>query len=115
MPRLMYGTAWKEERTAEAVTAALQAGFRAIDTANQRKHYHEAGVGEAVAPFLAEHGRSSCRASSPTCADRITACPMIRARARRSRSTRALSPRWSTWASGTLTASYCTALRSARA
>ena len=59
MPRLMYGTAWKEERTAEAVTAALQAGFRAIDTANQRKHYHEAGVGEAVAPFLAEHGRDA--------------------------------------------------------
>jgi diketogulonate reductase-like aldo/keto reductase len=27
----------------------LAAGFRAIDTANQRKHYHEAGVGAALA------------------------------------------------------------------
>jgi diketogulonate reductase-like aldo/keto reductase len=30
----------------------LEAGFRGIDTANQRKHYHEAGVGEAVGDFL---------------------------------------------------------------
>src|SRR4051812_46566386 len=49
VPRFLYGTAWKEERT-EALTAlALQQGFRGIDTANQRKHYHEAGVGKAVA------------------------------------------------------------------
>lgn len=44
----IYGTAWKEERTRELVLLALQAGFRAIDTANQRRHYVEAGVGEAV-------------------------------------------------------------------
>jgi diketogulonate reductase-like aldo/keto reductase len=50
---LVYGTAWKEDRTAACVTRALAAGFRAIDTANQRKHYHEAGVGEALAPWLA--------------------------------------------------------------
>ena len=49
MPRLIYGTAWKEERTAELVRLALAAGFTGIDTANQRKHYHEAGVGEAIA------------------------------------------------------------------
>jgi len=49
VPWLMYGTAWKEERT-EALTAqALAAGFRAIDTANQRRHYFEAGVGAAIA------------------------------------------------------------------
>lgn len=47
-PRLMYGTAWKEERTEELVAMALEAGFRAIDTANQRKHYFEAGVGAAL-------------------------------------------------------------------
>lgn len=48
-PAFWYGTAWKEDRT-EALTAqALAAGFRAIDTANQRKHYYEAGVGAAVA------------------------------------------------------------------
>ncbi|MBE7483908.1 MAG: aldo/keto reductase [Polyangiaceae bacterium] len=45
----MYGTAWKEDDTARLVRLALDAGFRAIDTANQRKHYFEAGVGEAVA------------------------------------------------------------------
>ena len=47
-PFFMYGTAWKEEDTARCVRDALAAGFRAIDTANQRKHYHEAGVGEAL-------------------------------------------------------------------
>ncbi len=47
LPQFMYGTAWKEERTAELTAEALRAGFRAIDTANQRRHYVEAGVGEA--------------------------------------------------------------------
>jgi diketogulonate reductase-like aldo/keto reductase len=47
-PSLIYGTAWKEERTEELVTRALAAGFRAIDTANQRKHYVEAAVGDAL-------------------------------------------------------------------
>ena len=28
--------------------AALRAGFRGIDTANQRRHYFEAGVGEGL-------------------------------------------------------------------
>ena len=41
----MYGTAWKEDRTEDLVVRALGAGFRAIDTANQRKHYVEADVG----------------------------------------------------------------------
>jgi len=47
-PPLLYGTAWKEDDTARLVGLALAAGFRGIDTANQRKHYHEAGVGEAL-------------------------------------------------------------------
>src|SRR5207248_1546378 len=45
----LYGTAWKEERTRGLVELALNAGFRGIDTANQRRHYFEAGVGEALA------------------------------------------------------------------
>ncbi len=49
VPDLMYGTAWKEDRTEALVAAALAAGFRAIDTANQRKHYHEQGVGAGIA------------------------------------------------------------------
>jgi len=48
-PPFIYGTAWKEDRTAALVEMALHAGFRAIDTANQRKHYFEAGVGEGLA------------------------------------------------------------------
>lgn len=48
VPRLLYGTAWKEDQTERLTLLALEHGFRGIDTANQRKHYHEAGVGAAV-------------------------------------------------------------------
>lgn len=48
IPAFLYGTAWKEEATQRCVREALAAGFRGIDTANQRKHYHEAGVGAAL-------------------------------------------------------------------
>jgi len=48
-PHFLYGTAWKEERTARLTEEALRAGFRGIDTANQRRHYFEAGVGEGLA------------------------------------------------------------------
>jgi diketogulonate reductase-like aldo/keto reductase len=47
-PAFLYGTAWKEERTAALTELALRAGFRAIDTANQRKHYFEVGVGDGL-------------------------------------------------------------------
>lgn len=47
-PHFLYGTAWKEDRTARLVEVALRAGFRGIDTANQRRHYFEARVGEAL-------------------------------------------------------------------
>jgi diketogulonate reductase-like aldo/keto reductase len=48
-PTFLYGTAWKEDDTARCVRDAIAAGFRAIDTANQRKHYFEAAVGEGIA------------------------------------------------------------------
>ena len=48
VPGIIYGTAWKKERTARLVEQALEAGFRGIDTACQPKHYHEAGVGDAL-------------------------------------------------------------------
>jgi diketogulonate reductase-like aldo/keto reductase len=48
-PNFLYGTAWKEDRTAALAELAIRAGFRAIDTANQRRHYFEAGVGEGLA------------------------------------------------------------------
>lgn len=47
-PRFLYGTAWKEDETERLVGLALAAGFRGIDTANQRKHYNEAAVGAAL-------------------------------------------------------------------
>src|SRR6266571_5622351 len=54
VPAFLYGTAWKEDRTEELARLALGAGFRGIDTANQRRHYVEAAVGDAVAAFLRE-------------------------------------------------------------
>ena len=52
-PAFLYGTAWKEERTAGLVRSAIQAGFRGIDTANQRRHYVEQAVGDALADEIA--------------------------------------------------------------
>jgi diketogulonate reductase-like aldo/keto reductase len=52
VPSFLYGTAWKEDATEPLVFGALTTGFRGIDTANQRKHYYEAGVGAAVARKL---------------------------------------------------------------
>ena len=48
VPSFMYGTAWKKEATTELVLQAVEAGFTAIDTANQLVHYDEARVGEAL-------------------------------------------------------------------
>ena len=48
MPWLIYGTAWKKERTADLVVKAIQAGFRGIDTACQPKHYDEPLVGSGL-------------------------------------------------------------------
>jgi diketogulonate reductase-like aldo/keto reductase len=53
VPAFVYGTAWKEAATERLTQLALEAGFRGIDTANQRRHYHEAGVGAAIARALA--------------------------------------------------------------
>ena len=54
VPSFLYGTAWKENETERLVHLAIEAGFRGIDTANQRKHYHEAGVGKAVERAITE-------------------------------------------------------------
>ncbi|MCQ8179722.1 aldo/keto reductase [Methylomonas sp. SURF-1] len=56
MPGIIYGTAWKQERTAELVEQAIAAGFRGIDTACQPKHYDEAGVGAGIAAACAKSG-----------------------------------------------------------
>jgi diketogulonate reductase-like aldo/keto reductase len=49
LPEFLYGTAWKEDRTPALTELALRTGFRGIDTANQRRHYFEAGVGQGLA------------------------------------------------------------------
>jgi diketogulonate reductase-like aldo/keto reductase len=53
VPRFLYGTAWKENETERLAALALRQGFRGIDTANQRRHYHEAAVGQAIASAIA--------------------------------------------------------------
>ncbi len=61
LPDFLYGTAWKEDRTPALTEFALRMGFRGIDTANQRRHYFEAGVGQGLA--------AACRAGVVTRAD----------------------------------------------
>ncbi len=52
VPRFLYGTAWKEDETQRLTELALRQGFRGIDTANQRRHYHEAAVGQGIAAAI---------------------------------------------------------------
>lgn len=52
IPRILYGTAWKKDRTAALVEQAITLGFRGIDTACQPKHYDEPGAGVGVAACL---------------------------------------------------------------
>jgi len=52
VPAIIYGTAWKREKTAGLVTQAIVRGFRGVDTACQPKHYDEGGVGAGVAASL---------------------------------------------------------------
>src|SRR6266853_5669608 len=49
LPDFLYGTAWKEDRTAALTELAIRSCFRGIDTANQRRHYFEAGVVQGLA------------------------------------------------------------------
>lgn len=51
---LIYGTAWKGEKTGELVIQAFRCGYRSFDTAAQPKHYREDLVGEAIRKILAE-------------------------------------------------------------
>lgn len=51
---LIYGTAWKAEKTRELVIQAFRCGYRSFDTAAQPKHYREDLVGEAIRQILAE-------------------------------------------------------------
>lgn len=48
MPKILYGTAWKDARTTDLVYTAFKQGFRGVDTAAQRKHYREDLVGLGI-------------------------------------------------------------------
>ncbi|KAF4123855.1 Aldo/keto reductase family, partial [Geosmithia morbida] len=48
IPKLVYGTAWKKEQTADLVYMAIANGFRGIDTAAQPRHYDEKGVATGI-------------------------------------------------------------------
>lgn len=54
IPKLVYGTAWKTDRTADLVYQALKAGFRGVDTAAQPKHYQEHLVGDGIRRAISE-------------------------------------------------------------
>lgn len=54
MPRMIYGTAWKNEHTTDLVKKAVLSGFKGIDTASQPRHYSEALVGKALAELRDE-------------------------------------------------------------
>lgn len=54
IPVFLYGTAWKKDRTADLVDTAINAGFRAIDTAAQPRHYQEHLVGDGIRKAIAD-------------------------------------------------------------
>ena len=54
MPSFVYGTAWKEKATTGLIIKAIKTGFRAIDTANQPRHYQEALVSDALQALAKE-------------------------------------------------------------
>ncbi|KAI1748254.1 Aldo/keto reductase [Xylaria castorea] len=53
IPLLIYGTAWKEDKTTALVATALKCGFKGIDTANHPTGYDERRTGEGIAAALA--------------------------------------------------------------
>jgi hypothetical protein len=54
VPNLVYGTAWKEQRTLDLVYQAIKSGFRGIDTAAQPRHYREDLVGAGIRRAIKE-------------------------------------------------------------
>ena len=101
VPRFLYGTAWKEDETERLTALALRQGFRGIDTANQRRHYHEAAVGRAVVAALSgltTRDDLYLRQSSPSSPPSTTACPTTPVRRFGFRSSSHFPVRSSTWA-----------------
>ena len=55
IPRIMYGTAWKKDKTTDLVITAILSGYRGVDTACQPKHYREDLVGKALVILDSEY------------------------------------------------------------
>ncbi|CRG91223.1 hypothetical protein PISL3812_08271 [Talaromyces islandicus] len=53
VPELIYGTAFKFDKTTRLVEQALKAGFRGIDTAGNKNAYSESLVGKGIAAAIA--------------------------------------------------------------
>lgn len=51
-PILLYGTAWKEDKTAELTKTAVVNGFAGVDTANYPTAYDEPLTGDGIAAAL---------------------------------------------------------------
>ncbi|EEP78482.1 predicted protein [Uncinocarpus reesii 1704] len=51
-PYLVYGTAWKEEKTGEFTETAFRHGFTGVDTANHPTAYNEPLTGDAIEAVL---------------------------------------------------------------
>ena len=58
IPRLLYGTAWKKERTGDLVLQALESGFPGIDTAGMPKHYNQRSAGEGLLRWYQASGKT---------------------------------------------------------
>ena len=52
LPFMLYGTAFKEEKTAELTQMAITHGFTGLDTANYPTAYNEPMAGDAIAASL---------------------------------------------------------------
>ncbi|KAG2418519.1 hypothetical protein HFD88_001620 [Aspergillus terreus] len=52
VPLLIYGTAWKEERTGKLSQEALENGFTGLDTANYPTAYNEPLTGDSIEASL---------------------------------------------------------------
>lgn len=54
IPDIIYGTAFKFEDSQRLVKAALEAGFRGVDTAGSASAYREKLVGDAIKAVLSK-------------------------------------------------------------
>jgi diketogulonate reductase-like aldo/keto reductase len=78
LPPLLYGTAWKEEKTASLTETALKSGFVAVDAANYPTGYREALVGDGItAAFESGIKREDVFVRTETCSYVASCCALF--------------------------------------